>query len=149
MTKIKGLELSKELRREIKKYQDLYFIAKAEYETIKEIDEENKIKILANNIFTDDDGERVLTRDYLIADDQFNEFLDLLFKENKASGLQVTDPDKVVTYESWKRMLDIEKKLFELQLETIPAGLRKDIEKAQQHHKYREKALDLILRLSV
>ena len=139
--------ISKELKKQIKKYQDIYLITKAEYETIKEMSKENRLKVLKENIFTDDEGERVLEYDFMIAEDQFPRFNKLHFEENKKSGLPVTKPNLIVEYPKSKELEAIEKELFKLQLETIPNGIKADIEKAQQHWKHREKALDLILRL--
>lgn len=142
--------LTRELSTEIKKYQKLYLVTKAEYETIKEISEENKIKVLSENIFTDAEGNRVLKYDYLIEDEkQFDEFMKLCYKENKKSGLPVTEYDKVVEYPKYQELREIEKKLLQLQLKTLPEGLKEGIKKAHDNYKYREEALDLILRLAV
>lgn len=149
MKDIKGLTISKELKKEIKKYQDLYFIALAEYETIKEIDKENRIKILKENIFTDDNSKRVLEYDWLIAENQYNNFLEILFEENKKAGLPVDEVGEVADWKAHKKVIEIEKKLFQLQLETVPDYLKKDIELVQNSYKHRQKALDLILKLAV
>ncbi len=151
MKKLKVSNLSKELKLRIKVAQDQYFKAKAKLETVKFIEHENKTKILANNIFTDEEGNRILTadRDFLINSKEFNHFLELLFIENKEAGLPVTNKDESIDWKFQKKVYDLENELFKLQLETIPQGLREDVKNAQQHHKYREKTLDLILRLSV
>lgn len=141
--------LSKELKKEIKKYQNLYYKAKAEYETIRDINKENELKVLKENVFTDEDGNRVLEYDYMIVEDQYNSYLELLYIENTKAGLQLESKQIVPDYQAKRNLWDIEDKLFQLQLETLPNGLKADIEKAQKHHKYRDQALDLILKLSV
>ena len=141
--------LSDDLKARIKEAQDNYLVAKAQLETVELIEHENKTKILANNIFTDDEGNRILTadEDFLINDKEFNHFLELLFIENKESGLPVNNKEEAIDWKFKQELFKLEKELFKLQLETIPTGLREDIKKAQQHHKYRDKALNLILRL--
>ena len=139
--------INKELKKEIKRYQDLYLIVKAEYETIKEISKSNKLKVLRENVFTDEEGNRVLKYDFMITEDQFLQFNQLHFNENLKSGLDVVEPDLIPEYPKKMELEAIEKELFKLQLEIIPTNIREDIKKAQQHWKHREKALDLILRL--
>lgn len=139
--------LSKELKKEIKKYQDLYLIAKAEYETIRDINKENQLRVLKENIFTDDEGERVTERDFLIAENQFDKYLELVFIENTKSGINAESKDIVPYYKAQKIMWDIEKELFRLQLESIPEYLRSDIAEAQKHWKHGEECLNLIMKL--
>lgn len=149
MKNLKVESLSSELKGRIKEAQDNYLLAKAKLETVKLIEHENKTKILANNIFTDDEGNRILTadRDFLINSKEFNHFLELLFIENKEAGLPVTDKDEAIEWRYEKKLIDLEKELFKLQLETVPENYKKDVKKAQDHYKYRDKALDLILHL--
>lgn len=149
MENLKVNGIPKELKIKIKKAQDQYLIAKAELETVEFIEHENITKILANNTFTDDEGKRVLNpeEDFLIKREELDEFLELLFIENKNAGLAAIDKETAIDWKYEKRLKEIEKELFDLQLETVPNGIKKDVEKAQNHYKFRDKALDLILKL--
>lgn len=149
MKNLKVKSISKELKAKIKKAQDDYLVAKAELETVELIEHENKTKILADNIFTDDEGSRVLIarNDFRINEKEFSQFLELLFIENKKSGLPVTNKEEAIDWEFKKQLYELEDQLFKLQLETVPSEYRLDIQKMQKRYKYREKALDLILRL--
>lgn len=141
--------LSNDLKARIKEAQDNYLVAKAQLETVELIEHENKTKILMNNIFTDEEGNRILTadEDFLINEKEFNHFLELLFIENKDAGLPVTNKEEAIDWKFKKQLIDLEKELFKLQLETIPESYISDIKKAQEHYKFRDKALNLILRL--
>ena len=141
--------LTAELKREIKKYQKMYFAVKAEYETIKAINEENEKKILQDNIFTDRKGKRARRSWHIEDEEQFKNFMLMHYLLNKESGLPVVEIDHVVYYPKFKELQEIENKLLELQLRTVPKSILNDIKKAHQHHKYREDALQLILKLSV
>lgn len=149
MENLKVNGIPKELKIKIKKAQEQYLIAKAELETVEFIEHENITKILANNTFTDDEGKRVLNpeEDFLIKREELDEFLELLFIENKNAGLAAIDKETAIDWKYEKRLKEIEKELFDLQLETVPNGFKKDVEKAQNHYKFKDKALDLILRL--
>ncbi len=149
MKSLKVKSLSSELKGRIKEAQDNYLLAKAKLETVELIEHENKTKILANNIFTDDEGNRILTadRDFLINSKEFNHFLELLFIENKDAGLPVTDKEEAIDWKFKQELFRLEKELFKLQLETVPGEYKEDIKKVQEHYKYRDKALDLILHL--
>ena len=149
MKDLKIGNLTSDLKSRIKEAQDKYLVAKAQLETVELIEHENKTKILANNIFTDEEGNRILTadRDFLINEKEFNQFLELLFIENKKSGLPVTNKEEAIDWKFKKQLIDLEKGLFKLQLKTVPENYRPNIKKAQEHYKFRDKAIDLILML--
>lgn len=111
--------------------------------------ETNAIKVMNNNIFLNDDGKRELELEYLITENDFPRFMELLFEENKKSELPVYDMERVPEADARERMTKAEKELLRLQLETIPNNLIESIKKAQDHWKYREEALKLILKLEV
>ena len=69
--------LSKELRKQIKTKQQEYLLLKAAIMAAEEIEEENKVKILKENVFVDDEGIRVTNpdNDWLIKDNTFIEYL--------------------------------------------------------------------------
>ena len=88
MKNLKVELIPKGLKTKIKKLQDQYLITKAQLETVEYIEHENKSKVLANNIFTDEDGQRIteVFSDFLINDKEFNNYLELVFIENKSAG---------------------------------------------------------------
>lgn len=143
--------LSKELRKQIKTKQQEYLILKAAIMAAEEIEEENKVKILKENVFVDDEGIRVTNpnNDWLIEDISFIRYLKMVADANKKSGLKIEDYNKVIALEEKEALKKVENELLELQLETIPTELKENIKKAQQHWKYRDEALNLILRLEV
>lgn len=143
--------LSKELRKQIKTKQQEYLLLKAAIMAAEEIEEENKVKILKENVFIDDEGVRVTDpgEDWLIEDISFIRYLKMVAEANKKSGLKIEDYNKVIALEEKEALKKVENELLELQLKITPANIVEDIKKAQKHWKYREEALDLILRLEV
>ena len=143
--------LSKELRKQIKTKQQEYLLLKAAIMAAEEIEEENKVKILKENVFVDDEGIRVTNpdNDWLIKDNTFIEYLKMVAEANKESGLKVNSYDEVIAWEEKEALKKVENELLELQLIITPANIIEDIKKAQQHWKYRDEAINLILRLEV
>jgi hypothetical protein len=143
--------LSKELRKQIKTKQQEYLLLKAAIMAAEEIEEENKVKILKENVFVDDEGIRVTNpdNDWLIKDNTFIEYLKMVAEANKESGLKVNSYDEVIAWEEKEALKKVENELLELQLKITPANIIENIKKAQQHWKYRDEAINLILRLEV
>ena len=143
--------LSKELRKQIKTKQQEYLLLKAAIMAAEEIEQENKLRILSENVFIDDEGVRVTdpSEDWLIEDNSFIEYLKMVAEANKKSGLKIEDYNKVIALEEKEALKKVENELLELQLKIIPAGIKENIKKAQQHWKYRDEAINLILRLEV
>jgi hypothetical protein len=143
--------LSKELRKQIKTKQQEYLILKAAIMAAEEIEEENKVKILKENVFIDDEGVRVTDpgEDWLIEDTSFIRYLKMVADANKKSGLKVNSYNEVVAWEEKEALKKVENELLELQLIITPANIIENIKKAQQHWRYRDEAIDLILRLEV
>jgi len=143
--------LSKELRKQIKTKQQEYLLLKAAIMAAEEIEEENKVKILKENVFVDDEGIRVTNpdNDWLIKDNTFIEYLKMVADANKKSGLKVNSYNEVIAWEEKEALKKVENELLELQLIITPANIIEDIKKAQQHWKYRDEAINLILRLEV
>lgn len=142
--------ITKKQKMKLKQLKDKYFKIKTRLDKIQAISKNNERKILSTNKFYDDRGKRVLIDANNIADlNEFKRFLNLLYIENKKAGLQVTDPDLVPGWKERKELKLIEDQLLKLQLETLPCGLKKDIAQAQNHWKYRQKCLDLILKLAI
>jgi len=143
--------LSKEIRKQIKTKQQEYLLLKAAIMAAEEIEEENKVKILKENVFVDDEGIRVTNpdNDWLIKDNTFIEYLKMVAEANKESGLKVNSYDEVIAWEEKEALKKVENELLELQLKITPANIIENIKKAQQHWKYRDEAINLILRLEV
>ena len=139
------------LRKQIKTKQQEYLLLKAAIMAAEEIEEENKLRILSENVFIDDEGIRVTNpdNDWLIKDNTFIEYLKMVADANKKSGLKIEDYNKVIALEEKEALKKVENELLELQLRITPANIIEDIKKAQQHWKYRDKAIDLMLRLEV
>jgi len=68
---------------------------------------------------------------------------------NKKSGLKVNSYNEVIAWEEKEALKKVENELLELQLIITPANIIEDIKKAQHHWKYRDEAINLILRLEV
>ena len=143
--------LSKELRKQIKTKQQEYLLLKAAIMAAEEIEEENKLRILSENVFIDDEGVRVTDpgEDWLIEDISFIRYLKMVAAANEESGLKVNNYDEVIALEEKEALKKVENELLELQLKIIPAGIKENIKKAQQHWKYRDEAINLILKLEV
>jgi hypothetical protein len=139
------------LRKQIKTKQQEYLILKAAIMAAEEIEQENKLRILSENVFIDDEGVRVTDpgKDWLIEDTSFIRYLKMVAEENRKAGLKVNNYDEVIALEEKEALKKVENELLELQLKIIPAGIKENIKKAQQHWKYRDEALNLILRLEV
>ena len=143
--------LSKELRKQIKTKQQEYLLLKAAIMAAEEIEEENKVKILKENVFVDDEGVRVTDpgEDWLIEDISFIRYLKMVADANKKSGLKIEDYNKVIALEEKEALKKVENELLKLQLKITPANIIEDIKKVHNHWKYRDEALELILKLEV
>lgn len=149
------------------KMKSNYFNAKALYETIKANAEEIQKKILAENEFheTEDvaemmekrggDGKpkRILDPDLTYMMDLDNElprFIDLCYPEYIKAG--IADPrgrEYCPDAQSRELLLEATKQLVEYGIDIIPDefGEKETLRKAVQMIKYRDKVLDLVLRL--
>lgn len=149
------------------KLKSNYFNAKALYETVKENAEEIQRKVLAENEFyeTEDiaekmqkrggDGKpkRILDPDLTYMMDLEKElprFLDLCYPEYVKAG--IADPrgkEYIPEAEEKELFYEAEKQLVEYGIDIIPDefGEKETLRKAVQMIKYRDKVLDLVLRL--
>jgi hypothetical protein len=142
--------LTKEQKAKLKSLQDRYYKVKMWHDAKKMTSEANELKVLSDNKFFDEDGNRILKYSWKIADEnEFRRFLDLLFEANKKSGIPVTNPELVAEYKEKQELQELEKRLLEFQLTITPKNIVEDIKRAHRHWKYREECLDLILRLAV
>lgn len=149
------------------KLKSNYFNAKALYETIRENAEEIQRKILAENEFYETEDvsemmkkrggngkpERILDPDLTYMMDLDNElprFIDLCYPEYVKAG--IADPrgkEYIPEANAKDLMYEAEKQLVEYAIDIIPDefGEKETLRKAVQMIKYRDKVLDLVLRL--
>lgn len=149
------------------KLKSNYFNAKALYECIKEQAEEIQRKILAENEFyeTEDIAERMEKRGgsgkperildpghtYMMdLDNELPRFINLCYPEYVKAGIaDKRGKDYIPEAEAKKLMWEAEKQLVEYGIDIIPDefGEKETLRKAVQMIKYRDKVLDLVLRL--
>ena len=149
------------------KLKSNYFNAKALYETIKANAEEIQRKVLVENEFyeTEDvaemmkkrggDGKpkRILDPDLTYMMDLDNElprFIDLCYPEYVKAGIADSrGKDYIPEANAKDLMYEAEKQLVEYGIDIIPDefGEKETLRKAVQMIKYRDKVLDLVLRL--
>lgn len=151
---------------ELKALKDIYFISKAFYETIKEQAEEIQKKILAENEFyaTDDMMEITIVRGgteadrrilkpfatFKMNDNDFQKFLDLCYEEYKKAGIEdKRGKEYCPEAEAHDLYWEAEKQLVLYGINLIPSGMKEKetLREAIKNVKYKEKVLDLILRL--
>lgn len=158
------LNYDKELLAKLKKN---YFMAKALYETVKENAKEIQRKILAENEFyeTEDVAEmmekrggsgkprRILNPDntYMMdLETELPKFIDLCYPEYVKAG--IADPrgkEYIPEAEEQDLFYAAQKQLVEYGIDIIPDefGEKETLRKAVRNIKYRDKVLDLVLRL--
>lgn len=145
-------------RAELKTLKNNFFMAKALYETIKDQAEEIQNRILSTYEFYvspewhDEVEKRIETesRSFLMSDEDFQKFLDLCYEEYKRAGIEDKRgkeycPEAEVHNLYW----EAEKQLVLYGIELIPDGMREKetLREAIKNVKYKEKVLNLILRL--
>lgn len=144
-----------------------YFVAKALYETTKEMAEEIQRKILEENEFYETPDiaeimvkrrgsgkpERILNPDHtymMDLDTDFQKYLDLCYAEYLKVG--IADPrgrDYIPEAEEEDLYYDTMKQLVDYGIDIIPDRMeeKETLRKAVQNIKWRDKVLDLVLRL--
>lgn len=141
-------------RAELKALKHNFFMAKALYETIKDQAEEIQKKILAENEFYDamEVDKRILEpfATFKMNDNDFQKFLDLCYEEYKKAGIEdKRGKEYCPEAEAHDLYLEAEKQLVLYGIELIPNGMREKetLKEAIKNVEYKEKVLDLILRL--
>lgn len=153
-------------KKELKALKNNYFTTRALYETIKEEAENIQASILANNEFYESEEwtERKTTRggdgerkrifkpfnSFLMNDEDFQKYLDLCYEEYKKAGI---DDKRGREYcpeaEAHDLYWEAEKQLVLYGIDIIPDEMteKKILREAVKNIKYKEKVLDLILKL--
>ncbi len=144
------------LREKLNIYQQNYIVAKTNLEKMKALETEIKLKILKNNEFYEKDNfsKRITDPfyDFLMNDDDFNLYLDLLQVETKRKGLKL-GREEVITYEAEKELTQAEEKLLDWgeQIVKNKNDLRLDVEDFKKMRtynlKYRNKLIDLTMKV--
>lgn len=143
-------------RKFLAKLKSNYFNAKALYETVKENAEEIERRILAEmreKRGRDGKPKRILepSMTYMMdLDNELPRFIDLCYPEYVKAGIADQRgkgycPDA----QSRELLLEATKQLVEYGIEIIPdeLGVKETLRKAVQYIKWRDKMLDLVLRL--
>ena len=160
---VSGVPYDKKL---LKKLKENYFTAKAMYEVKKDLSEVIQRRILEENAFYETEEvalkkkkrggsgkpERIFNPFdiYLMDQMDFQRYLDLIYAEYQKKG--IADPrgkEYIPEAEEADLYRKSEKMLVDYALDIIPAGMKeKDtLKKGVQLPKYREKVLELILKL--
>lgn len=147
------------------KLKSNYFNAKALYECIKEQEKEIQRKILAENEFYETEDvaeikrngngkpERILDPDYtymMNLETELPRFIDLCYPEYVKAGIaDKRGKDYIPEAEAKDLYYESEKQLIQYAIDIIPDefGEKETLRKAVQMIKYRDKVLDLVLRL--
>lgn len=144
------------------KLKSNYFNAKILYETIKEKAEEIQRKILTENEFYETEKNMKMDKHitpmritrtfdtYLMSEEDFQKYLDLCYSEYVRLG--IADPrgkEYIPEAEERDLFFEAQKQLIEYAIDIIPDefGEKETIRKAVRMIKYRDKVLDLVLRL--
>lgn len=141
-----------------------YFMARAMYETVKETAEEIEKNILATHEFyaSEEWTERMMRRgnsekrkriyrpfdSFLMNETDFQKYLNLCYEQYRIYGID--DPrgrEYCPDAESRELYKEAEKQLVDYAIEILPTEMREDIRKAVRIVKYRDRVLDLVLRL--
>lgn len=150
----------------LSKLKNNYFMAKALYETIKETAEEIEKKVLTEHEFyeTNEVAEMMgkrggsgkperITRPfdtYLMSDADFKKYLALVYPEYKKAGIaNPKGAEWCPDAESKELYYEAMKQLVEFGINIIPTDMeeRQTLQKAVQNIKWRDRVLDLVLRL--
>jgi hypothetical protein len=112
----------------LSKAQKNYMVAKANYETVCQIEKECKTKVLTENVFFvseewEERGSRITDPiiDYLMNDARFRQYFRLCYEEYLKNGIAAEDYLTCPTYKPFQALLKAEKELIDWSYK----GLRK------------------------
>lgn len=146
-------------KKQLREMKQIYFETKALYETIKAAAEEIQKNILTNNEFH---ADKELLRDekrgrilrpfdtYLMNETDFEKYLNLCYAEYQKAGIaDKRGKDYIPEAEAQNLYWEAEKCLVLYAIDIIPDGIeeKKTLREAVKNIKYKEKVLDLILKL--
>lgn len=145
---------------ELKRLQGEYIKIKAEHETIKQIEEQCKIKVLQENEFYTSDyevgeeKERILSSksDFRMNDEDFIEYCKLTHTEYLKNGLDVPNYETTADYKTAPTLRKLEDELIKIGIDIVvekEKSNRAELQKIANHWKYKYELLDLILKLEL
>lgn len=139
------------MKKKIKQAQANYLKTKAEYEAIKEADEQARAKVLAENLYYDSEtGERITkpSWDFMIAEDIFMDYLHKVHEEHIAQGLPALGVDESIEYPFWQKLRQAEDELIDISIDLVPSAEHKKTLRDSSHIvKFRDQLLNLALKL--
>lgn len=138
------------MKKRLETLQMNYILAKAENETVKEIDKESREKILAEHAFYDTKTDKRITNPdhaYCMGDTEFEEYCKLAHEERTRRGLNIPDWNTTADYKTRKALKKAEDDLIRFSIDIVPEGLKSNIADAGKHWKYRYEVVELIMRL--
>ena len=147
--------ITKKLKIQIKQKQEAYKKVSEELEKIRKIENSNQQKVLDEFYFINEETQKRITKpdhDFLMSESDFIEYLKKVFDLHKKSGLDIKTYEDDPCYQKEKELKNIENDLIDLAVLTIPSYMEKEKEsigKTKNHWKYRQKTIDLIMRLQV
>jgi len=136
-----------------------YMIAKAQYDAVVQTKEDGQEKVLKENVFYTPDGRRA-TNDFMMIDvneKDYIKFLKLCYPEYKKAGLNPKDYNDPIDWKYHEKLIKAENELIAWgkskiinypQYKINAKDLEKLSEKIKYNFKYRDKVIDLTLRLS-
>lgn len=108
------------MTRKLSPAQNAYMLARANYETIAEIEKDCKNRVLAENIFViadeweEDFGQRITDHrtDYLMSDEEFTRYVNLCFVAYKKEGIALKTCELTPSGPAWETLKQAEKNLL-------------------------------------
>lgn len=153
-------------KKQLAELKNNYFLAKALYETVKGIAEEIQKKILEENEFYETqeianmmvkrggDGipRRILNpfNTYMMQDTDFQKYLDLTYAEYLKAGIaDERGREYIPEAKAKEAYYEAEKQLVLFGIDIIPDGMseKETLRKAVKMLKYKDRVLDLVLKL--
>ena len=120
-------------------------VKKSEWETINKIDQENRHKILQNNIFKDEEsGKRILSTndDFMMSESDFEKYCKLAYSENLKSGID-SGGWEFNCFPYKKAVWDAEDKFIDEIAKDISKFTPEKVKITKTDRKYREKFLKI------
>ena len=139
------------MKKELKKAQKEYMVAKAAHEAALAIEEEAKTNVLRDNVFHNEEtGERITstTADFLMSDSEFFQYCELVHAEMLRMGLDIP-AENTADYKTRPALMAAENKLIDISIAISPVKIRQGLETARNNLKYRQEMIDLTLRLAL
>ncbi len=145
-----------------KKAQKTYNRLKAENERVLKIDNQNKLKVLTENIFYSEkleaggstiQPERIINpnADYQMSESDFITYIKLVYDLNIKSGLSIPDYNTTADHQIRKDLKAAEESLIDAGFSIIPKNIinHEVNQKMRTSYKHRQELISLMVRLSL